>query len=47
MFTFRLRAPKGLDTTLVKELRNLKIDGCNQASIRKVPGRKAVEVQGE
>jgi hypothetical protein len=29
MYTYRLRAPKGLDNTLIKELRNLKLEGCN------------------
>ena len=44
-YTFRLRAPPGLDATLIKELKSLKVG--NVASIRKVPSRKAVEIQGD
>ena len=37
-----MRAPKGLDSTLIKELKMIGVD----KSVRKIPGRKAVEVRG-
>jgi hypothetical protein len=46
-FTYRLRAPPGLDSTLVKELKTLSLKGINKGSIVKIPGRKAVEVKGQ
>ena len=45
VYTYRLRAAKGLDNTLIKELRwhcKLKPD-----QITKIPGRKAIEVHGD
>jgi hypothetical protein len=45
-YIFRLRAPKGLDNTLIKELKQLGLDQ-KGANIRKIPGRKAVEVHGD
>ena len=42
-YTYRLRAPKGLDNTLIKELKLLGLDHKN-SNIRKIPGRKAVEI---
>ena len=48
VYTFRLRAPRGLDNTLIKELKQHGFD--NQIgsleSIKKIPGRKAVEIRG-
>lgn len=44
-YTYRLRAPKGLDDTLIKELTQLL--GDRVSNLRKIPGRKAVEVQGD
>lgn len=44
-FTFRLRAPKGLDNTLIKELKNLGLEA-KENNIRKIPGRKAIEIKG-
>ena len=41
-YVYRLRAPKGLDATLIRELKSLGI----QNGLRKIPGRKAVEVRG-
>jgi hypothetical protein len=46
-FTYRLRAPHGLDKTLIKELNQLNLPGVIKSSIRKIQGRKAVEVKGE
>lgn len=43
-YTYRLRSPKGLDTTLLKELKFL---GIKESQMRKIPGRKAIEVKGE
>jgi 23S rRNA G2445 N2-methylase RlmL len=37
-----MRAPRGLDSTLIKELKMIGVD----KSVRKIPGRKAVEVRG-
>jgi len=45
IYTYRLRAPKGLDNTLIKELKNLGLD-TKLNHVRKIPGRKAVEVTG-
>ena len=44
-YTYRLRAPKGLDDTLIKELQQ--ILGERASNIHKIPGRKAVEVHGD
>ena len=46
IYTYRLRAPKGLDNTLIKELKMLRIGDKNGKNIRKIQGRKAVEVTG-
>ena len=40
-YIFRLRAPKGLDATLIKELKLLGL-----TNTKKILGRKAVEVRG-
>jgi hypothetical protein len=45
-YIYRLRAPKGLDNTLIKELRQLDLSRSTIDSIQKIPGRKAIEVQG-
>ena len=45
IYTYRLRAPKGLDNTLIKELKSLGLDK-KHSNIRKIPGRKAIEVSG-
>ena len=44
-YTFRLRAPKGLDEILIKELKYLGLDK-NNGSLKKIEGRKAVEIKG-
>ena len=48
-YIYRLRAPKGLDATLIKDLRwQLKL-GSNKETkgvIREIPGRKSIEVRG-
>lgn len=45
VFTYRLRAAKGLESTLIKELRwHL---GISSAQIKVIPGRKAIQVQGK
>jgi hypothetical protein len=41
VFTYRLRPPSGLERTLIKELKLLGI-----SNIRKIPGRKIIEVNG-
>lgn len=41
VFTYRLRPPAGLEKTLLKELKQL-----NVKSVRKIPGRKTIEVTG-
>ncbi len=49
IFHYRLRAPKGLEKTLIKELKTILPHGKNQVeidSIHKVPGRKIIEVNG-
>jgi len=46
---YRLRAPKGLDATLIKDLRwQLKLASNREtkAFIREIPGRKSIEVRG-
>lgn len=43
IFNYRIRAPKGLENTLVKELKQLKVSN----NIMKVPGRKIIEVKGD
>ena len=46
---FRLRAPKGLDETLIKDLKwQMKLTR-KQADLQisKIPGRKAIEVRGD
>ena len=48
-YTYRLRAPKGLDATLIKDLRwQLKLASNKEtkALIREIPGRKSIEVKG-
>ena len=47
-YTFRVRAAKGLESTLIKDLRwQLKLNKKEAASmIRKIPGRKTIEVKG-
>jgi hypothetical protein len=43
IYTFRIRAPVGLESTVVKELKKLKVSD----NIVKVPGRKIIEVKGD
>ena len=44
-YAFRLRAPKGLDDTLLKEIKQLKLK--NWTSIpEKLAGRKTIEMRG-
>ena len=46
---FRIRAPKGLDETLIKDLKwQMKLSR-KQADVQisKIPGRKAIEVRGD
>ena len=48
-YTYRLRAPKGLDATLIKDLRwqlGLRSNKETKALIREIPGRKSIEVRG-
>ena len=48
-YIYRLRAPKGLDATLIKDLRwqlGLKSNKETKALIREIPGRKSIEVRG-
>ena len=45
IYTYRLRAPKGLDSTLIKELNQIGLGG-KGSNIRQIPGRKAIEVHG-
>jgi hypothetical protein len=49
IFHYRLRAPKGLEKTLIKELKGILPHGKTQLeidSIHKLPGRKIIEVNG-
>ena len=48
-YIYRLRAPKGLDSTLIKDLRWQLGLTAKQAreQIREIPGRKAIEVRGD
>ena len=49
-YYYRLRAPKGLDATLIKDLRwQLKLNSNKETKefIREIPGRKAIEVRGD
>lgn len=43
-YTFRLRPPPGLERTLIKELKTLRIP--DMSPPRKIPGRKIIEVTG-
>lgn len=43
-YTFRLRAPKGLESTLIKEVSSLGLGPESKA--KRIPGRKAIEVTG-
>ena len=48
-YTFRLRAPNGLDATLIKDLRwqlKLRSNKETKALIREIPGRKSIELRG-
>ncbi len=45
VFTYRLRAAKGLDSTLIKELKWYL--GLNNSQVKLIPGRKTVEVKGD
>lgn len=47
-YTFRVRAAKGLESTLIKDLKwQLKLNKKEAESmIRKIPGRKTIEVKG-
>lgn len=45
VYTYRLRAAKGLDTTLIKELKYHL--GLSKDQIRLIPGRKTIEVRGD
>ena len=48
-YVYRLRAPKGLDSTMVKDLRwqlNLASLRETKAVIKEIPGRKSIEVRG-
>ena len=48
-YVYRIRAPKGLDNTLIKDLKwqmNLTRKEA-ELSIKKIPGRKAIEVRGD
>ena len=44
VYTYRLRAAYGLESTLIKELRWYL--GLKQSEVRIIPGRKTVEVHG-
>jgi hypothetical protein len=44
VYTYRLRAANGLESTLIKELRWYL--GLRQSEVRLIPGRKTVEVRG-
>jgi hypothetical protein len=46
-YTYRLRAPRGLDNTLIKELQEILGVRVGRDAVRKIPGRKAVEVRGD
>ena len=41
IYTYRIRAPPGLEKTLVKELKSL-----NVPNVEKISGRKIIEVKG-
>jgi len=45
VYTYRLRAAKGLDSTLIKELKWYL--GLKNSQVKLIPGRKTVEVKGD